>query len=81
MALLTNHAYERAGVAASIAVHFGVNTTIALLTVDAPVTQAFVLGVQLVVAVTLVAGSGCPEPRQYGRSPAMATRSATRTCG
>jgi membrane protease YdiL (CAAX protease family) len=55
MALLTGYAYERAGVAASIAVHFGVNTTIALLTVNAPVTQAFIFGVQIIVAVTLIA--------------------------
>jgi membrane protease YdiL (CAAX protease family) len=55
MALLTGYAYERAGVAASIAVHFGVNTTIALLTVKAPMTQAFILAVQIIVALTLLA--------------------------
>ncbi|WP_197938806.1 CPBP family intramembrane glutamic endopeptidase [Phytohabitans flavus] len=55
MALLTGYAYELAGVAASIAVHFGVNTTIALLTVKSPVTQAFVLAVQIIVAAALLA--------------------------
>jgi membrane protease YdiL (CAAX protease family) len=58
MALLTGYAYERAGVAASIAVHFGVNTTIALLTVTAPATQAFVLGVQVIVLIVLIAPAG-----------------------
>ena len=55
MALLTGYAYDRAGVAAAMAIHFGVNTTVALLTVNAPVTQAFVFGVQIIVAVTLIA--------------------------
>jgi membrane protease YdiL (CAAX protease family) len=55
MALLTGYAYERAGVAASMAVHFGVNATIALLTVNSPVTQAAILAVQIVVATTLLA--------------------------
>jgi membrane protease YdiL (CAAX protease family) len=55
MALLTGYAYERAGVAASIAVHFGVNTTIALLSVKSPTTQAFVVAVQLIVAIALFA--------------------------
>jgi membrane protease YdiL (CAAX protease family) len=60
MALLTGYAYERAGVAAAMAVHFGVNTTIALLTVDSPITQGVVFGVQLLVAVVLV---GRERPR------------------
>lgn len=55
MALLTGYAYEVAGVVASIAVHFGVNTTMALLTVTSPVTQTAVLVVQLVVAAVLLA--------------------------
>ena len=55
MALLTGYAYERAGVAASIAVHFGVNTTIALLGISSPMTQAFIVAVQLIVAITLLA--------------------------
>lgn len=56
MALLTGFAYERAGVAASMAVHFAVNTTIALLGLSSPVTQAFILAVQLIVAIALLAG-------------------------
>ncbi|MFF0154523.1 CPBP family intramembrane glutamic endopeptidase [Micromonospora sp. NPDC005203] len=55
MALLTGYAYELAGVAASVAVHFGVNTTIALLTLKAPATQALVLSVQIIVAAALLA--------------------------
>ncbi|WP_326954306.1 CPBP family intramembrane glutamic endopeptidase [Amycolatopsis sp. NBC_01286] len=60
MGLLTVFAYERGGVPASIAVHFGVNTTIALLTVNAPLAQAIVLVVQAVVALALL-GRG-PRP-------------------
>jgi membrane protease YdiL (CAAX protease family) len=55
MALLTGYAYERAGVAAAIAVHFGVNTTIALLGANSPITWAFILAVQIIVAITLLA--------------------------
>ncbi|VVJ17450.1 putative membrane protein [Amycolatopsis camponoti] len=58
MALLTGYAYERGGVPASIAVHFGVNTTIALLTIDSPVTQALVLAVQAVVGFALLGRRG-----------------------
>ncbi|MDT7802812.1 MAG: hypothetical protein QOI78_6245 [Actinomycetota bacterium] len=54
MALLTCCAYERAGVVASIAVHFGVNTTVALLTATAPMTQALALAVQAVVVLGLL---------------------------
>ncbi|WP_328615469.1 CPBP family intramembrane metalloprotease [Amycolatopsis sp. NBC_00355] len=60
MGLLTVFAYERGGVPASIAVHFGVNTTVALLTVDSPVTQAIVLAVQAIVALGLL--SRGPRP-------------------
>ncbi|MFE1959014.1 CPBP family intramembrane glutamic endopeptidase [Streptomyces sp. NPDC059479] len=55
VALLTGYAYERAGVTASIAVHLGFNTTMAVLTVESPVTQAFILAVQIVLAITLLA--------------------------
>jgi len=55
MALLTGYAYERAGVVAAIAVHFGVNATMALLSVNSPITQAFILAVQIIVAITLLA--------------------------
>ncbi|GLW10168.1 peptidase [Microtetraspora sp. NBRC 13810] len=54
MALLTGYAYERAGVAASIAVHFGVNATMALLGVSSPMTLAFVVAVQVIVALALL---------------------------
>ena len=56
MALLTGYAYEQAGVIAAMAVHFGVNTTIALLTIKSPVTQAAILAVQILAALTLLAG-------------------------
>ena len=55
MALLTGYAYERAGVPASIAVHLGVNATVALLTVKSPITLACILAVQIVVAIPLLA--------------------------
>lgn len=55
VALLTGYAYERAGVAASVAVHLGFNATMAVLTVDSAVTLAFILGVQAVLAATLLA--------------------------
>ncbi|GAA1018635.1 peptidase [Acrocarpospora pleiomorpha] len=55
MALLTGYAYERAGVIASIAVHFGVNATMALLSVSSPVTQALILVVQIILTTALLA--------------------------
>ncbi|WP_329088570.1 MULTISPECIES: CPBP family intramembrane glutamic endopeptidase [unclassified Streptosporangium] len=55
VALLTGYAYERAGVVASIAVHLGFNATMALLTVSSPVTLAFVVAVQIIVAIALLA--------------------------
>ncbi|MEV4626647.1 type II CAAX endopeptidase family protein [Micromonospora sp. NPDC049523] len=55
MALLTGYAYELAGVTASIAVHLGVNMTMALLTVKSPGTQAAILAVQVIVASVLLA--------------------------
>ncbi|MEA5362421.1 type II CAAX endopeptidase family protein [Amycolatopsis sp., V23-08] len=70
MALLTCYAYERAGVVASIAVHFGVNTTVALLTATAPMTQALVLAVQLVVVLALLGRS--PRPAAAVTRPARA---------
>jgi membrane protease YdiL (CAAX protease family) len=57
MALLTGYAYERAGVAASIAVHFAVNTTMALLGVSSPMTQVLIVAVQVIVAIPLLARS------------------------
>lgn len=55
VALLTGYAYERAGVAASIAVHLGVNGTIALLGASTPSNQASIVAVQSIVAITLLA--------------------------
>ncbi|MFI1480921.1 lysostaphin resistance A-like protein [Streptomyces sp. NPDC020747] len=54
MAFLTAYAYDRAGVVASIAVHFGVNATIAMLTVKSPVTPACIVAVQTIVAIILL---------------------------
>ncbi len=68
MALLTGYAYEVAGVIASIAVHLGVNATMALLTVKSPATQVAVLVVQVAVAAVLLASwrgrsaTGRPTP-------------------
>jgi membrane protease YdiL (CAAX protease family) len=62
MALLTGYAYELAGVVASIAVHLGVNMTMALLTVKSPVTQTAILAVQVVVAIALLAGQRRRRP-------------------
>ncbi|MET9478738.1 type II CAAX endopeptidase family protein [Streptomyces sp. NPDC006638] len=57
VALLTGYAYERAGVVASVAVHLGFNATMAVLTVESPVTQALVLAVELVLAAALLGAS------------------------
>jgi membrane protease YdiL (CAAX protease family) len=73
MALLTGYAYEQAGVIAAIAVHFGVNTTIALLTIKAPVIQAGILAVQTIVALTLLAwqrGHSAGAVHRTGQVPA-----------
>lgn len=57
MAMLVTCSYERAGVLASIAVHFGVNTTMVLLNVHTPATQALIMGCQIVlVALLLLVG-------------------------
>ncbi|MFD9169947.1 CAAX amino terminal protease self- immunity [Streptomyces sp. ADI98-12] len=68
MAMLVTCAYERAGVLASIAVHFAVNTTMVLLSVQTPATQALITGCQLVLIAALLAtgpraaGSGTRVP-------------------
>ncbi|MDH6628854.1 membrane protease YdiL (CAAX protease family) [Streptomyces sp. LBL] len=55
MSLLIGYAYERAGVAASMAVHLGVNATIALLSVKSPLTLACIVAVQTIVSIILLA--------------------------
>jgi membrane protease YdiL (CAAX protease family) len=72
MALLTGYAYERGGVAASIAVHFGVNTTIALLTINSPMTQTLVLAVQIMVVFGLLSRGSQPAGAP-GADPAVLT--------
>ncbi|GAA0970816.1 CPBP family intramembrane metalloprotease [Acrocarpospora macrocephala] len=71
MALLTGYAYERAGVVASIAVHFGVNATMALLGVSSPLTQALILAVQSIVVIALLAWQrdSRAEPRVHTAPP------------
>ncbi|GAA2581676.1 MULTISPECIES: CPBP family intramembrane glutamic endopeptidase [Streptomyces] len=54
MAMLVTAAYERAGIVASIAVHFAVNTTMVLLAVEAPEVQAMTLGIQLITVTVLL---------------------------
>ncbi|MEV5014111.1 CPBP family intramembrane glutamic endopeptidase [Streptomyces sp. NPDC053780] len=69
MAMLVTCAYERAGVVASVAVHFAVNTTMVLLGVTSPVTLALIIGVQtIVVALLAVTGrrSASPADRDLG---------------
>lgn len=51
MTLLINHAYDRAGVVAAIAVHFAVNATMVLVGVQAPVAMAYVFTLQLLLVL------------------------------
>jgi membrane protease YdiL (CAAX protease family) len=70
MALLTGYAYERAGVVAAIAVHFAVNTTMAMLGASSPITWAFVLAVQIIVAIVLLSLHRTRQPElPVQRSP------------
>ncbi|MEV0049005.1 hypothetical protein AB0H34_00720 [Saccharopolyspora shandongensis] len=55
MAPLAGYGYERAGVLAAIAVHFGVNTTMALVGVNSLLPQVSIVAVQAVVALALLA--------------------------
>ncbi|MFC4588004.1 CPBP family intramembrane glutamic endopeptidase [Sphaerisporangium corydalis] len=73
MALLTGYAYESAGVVAAIAVHFGVNATMALLGVGSPVTQAFIVAVQMLVVLTLLALRRTPRTDQPARTDQVVT--------
>ncbi|MDX3855736.1 type II CAAX endopeptidase family protein [Streptomyces sp. AK02-01A] len=80
VALLTGYAYERAGVAASIAVHLGFNATMAVLTVESPVTQAFIVAVQVVLASALLAtrrDRRTEPPVQAGPHPHQALTEAS----
>ncbi|MEU9593796.1 hypothetical protein AB0D84_29355 [Streptomyces sp. NPDC048193] len=54
MAMLVTAAYGRAGIAASIAVHFAVNTTMILLAVEEPKVQVMILGVQALTVTVLL---------------------------
>ena len=65
MTVLTGFAYERAGVAGSIAVHFGFNATIALLTAGSPIVQALTIVIQGTLAL-VVLNTRQPQPQpQY----------------
>jgi hypothetical protein len=63
---LTGLAYEVAGVVASIAVHFGVNTTMALLTVKSPATQAAVVAAVLLASRRSRPATLSPTNAVYG---------------
>ncbi|MEV0701171.1 lysostaphin resistance A-like protein [Saccharopolyspora sp. NPDC050389] len=67
MALLAGYAYERAGVLGAIAIHFGVNTTMALAGVNSLLPQVSIVAVQAVVALALLAVHR--DRRQPGGSP------------
>ncbi|SOD63172.1 Membrane protease YdiL, CAAX protease family [Streptomyces zhaozhouensis] len=54
MAMLVTCAYDRAGVLASIAVHFSVNTTMVLLSVETPATLALIMGCQMLLITLLL---------------------------
>ncbi|WP_234332187.1 CPBP family intramembrane glutamic endopeptidase [Streptomyces sp. NRRL F-5650] len=54
MAMLVTAAYERAGIVASIAVHFAVNATMILLAVEEPEVQAMILGIQALTVTALL---------------------------
>ncbi|WP_320773175.1 type II CAAX endopeptidase family protein [Streptomyces sp. CRN 30] len=69
MAMLVTCAYERAGVVASIAVHFAVNTTMVLLGVETPAVQALIIGIQLIAVLVLWATGP-------GRAPSRPPRAA-----
>ncbi|MFC5752883.1 CPBP family intramembrane glutamic endopeptidase [Actinomadura rugatobispora] len=77
MAMLVCYAYERAGVLAAVAVHFATNLTMVLLSVQAPVTQAIVMGVQLIAAVVLLA-TVRPAGRPVADGPSLPAIPANR---
>ncbi|MFI5843862.1 CPBP family intramembrane glutamic endopeptidase [Catenuloplanes sp. NPDC051500] len=61
LTVLTSFAYERAGVAASVMVHFGLNGAITLLSVNAPLTLGMSVAVLTVVA-SIVLVTSKPKP-------------------
>lgn len=69
MALLIGYAYERGGVVTAIAVHLGVNGTVALLGVNSPKTQALIIGIQAIVALALIAGRRSARDPEAGARP------------
>ncbi|QKG23019.1 CPBP family intramembrane glutamic endopeptidase [Actinomadura verrucosospora] len=71
MCLLTVAAYERAGIVASMAVHFASNLVMVLLNVHAPVTMALIIGIQAIAASALLAAGG-----SRSRTPAAAPAGA-----
>ncbi|WP_238696788.1 CPBP family intramembrane glutamic endopeptidase [Streptomyces sp. E5N298] len=68
MAMLVTAAYERAGIAASIAVHFAVNTTMILLAVEEPKVQAMILGIQTLTVTALLLTHRTERLRRAGSS-------------
>ncbi|GAA2609912.1 hypothetical protein GCM10009863_24300 [Streptomyces axinellae] len=76
MALLTGYAYERAGVFASMAVHFAADTTMTLLGVEAPLAQAATIVVQTLLALVLLA-THRPAHRPVAPATARAAASST----
>lgn len=68
LTVLTSFAYERAGVAASASVHFGVNAAIAPLNVTAPLTLGMIVAVLAVVA-SIVLATTQPKPKSTAVEP------------
>ncbi|GAB3437747.1 CPBP family intramembrane metalloprotease [Streptomonospora sediminis] len=73
MAMLVCGAYDRGGVVAAIAVHFATNATMVLAGVQEPVTQALIMGVQLIAAVILLATSPADNKRTAAAPSTPAT--------
>jgi membrane protease YdiL (CAAX protease family) len=78
MAMLTAYAYERAGVVASMAVHFAANATMVLLDVKTPATLAMIIGIQTIVTVLLLATSR-PASKPAPATPAALATPAPRS--
>ena len=63
MTVLTAFGYERAGVAGSIAVHFGVNASIAVLSAGSPTVMALMIAIQGALALPLLTTRRQPQAR------------------